>query len=129
MSKAGIIGMRCAADDILAVGASLDENDWHTPSAAAGWSVQDVIIHVGCLLELLQAAVRGDELPDSGIEALNDIQVAERRDWDSARTLDNMRKQLEQSLPVFASLQDEPLASTESHMLDPSAPRRERRPA
>jgi uncharacterized protein (TIGR03083 family) len=117
MSHAGLAGMRCAADDIVAVGRTLDEREWQTPSAAEGWSIHDVITHVGCLLELLQAAVRGEAVPDSGIEALNEVMVAERRDWD-ARTLDNLQKQLEQALSLFAPLQDEPMGSVQTPMLD-----------
>ena len=118
MSRAGINGMRCAADEIITVGSALTENDWQMASAAAGWTVHDVVIHVGALLEVLQAAVRGETLPDSGIEALNDVIVSQRRDWDSARILDNLHKQLEQSLPVFSSLQEEPKASTQTQMFD-----------
>ena len=118
MSQLGITGMRCAADDIVAVSSSLSEREWPTPSAAAGWTVHDVVIHAGALLEVLQAAVRGDAMPDTTIEALNDVMVAERRDWDTARTLDNLREQLELALPVFAGLQEEPMASVPTPMFD-----------
>jgi uncharacterized damage-inducible protein DinB len=56
MSRVGIAGMRCAADDIVAVCSDLSEGEWQTPSAALGWTVHDVVIHVGALLEVLQAA-------------------------------------------------------------------------
>jgi hypothetical protein len=118
MSKAGIAGMGCAADDIFTIAENLTHNEWHTPSAASAWSVGDVICHIGCLLELLQAAVRGESLPDSGIEALNDTQVAQRRDWQPARVLDYVHTQLASALPVFTALQDEPLASVDTPMLD-----------
>jgi hypothetical protein len=85
MSLAGISGMRAAAGDLMEVARGLNEGEWHTPSAAVGWSVQDVVSHVGCLLEVLQAAVRGEAVPDSGIEPLNEVMVAGRRDWDTAR--------------------------------------------
>jgi uncharacterized protein (TIGR03083 family) len=110
--------MHCAADDIVAVSLSLSEGEWQTPSAATGWTVHDVVIHTGALLEVLQAAVRGDAMPDSTIEALNDVMVAQRRDWDTARTLDNLHKQLEQALPVFSGLQEEPMASVLTPMFD-----------
>ena len=118
MSRLGITGMRCAADDIVAVSSSLSEPEWQTPSAATGWTVHDVVIHTGALLEVLQAAVRGDAMPDSTIEALNDVMVAQRRDWDTARTLDNLHKQLEQALPMFSGLQEEPMASVPAPMFD-----------
>lgn len=116
--SAGMTGMRCAADDILAVGATLDEREWQTPSAAAGWSVHDNIIHIGSLLELLQAAVRGEPVPDSKLEPPNDIEDAERRDWETSRTVDNLQKQLDQTPRVFAPLQEKPMASVRTPMLD-----------
>ena len=81
MSRKGIEGMRAAGDDLLGVAAQLTEDQWRAPSAAAGWSVHDIVIHVGSLLELLQAAVAGAEPPPLGIEKLNDEVVAQRRDW------------------------------------------------
>jgi uncharacterized protein (TIGR03083 family) len=118
MSKAGIAGMGCAADDMFTIAESLTPGEWHAPSAASGWSVGDVICHIGCLLELLQAAVRGDSLPASGIEALNDTQVAQRRDWQPARVLEYVHTQLDSALPVFSGLQEEPMASVHTQMLD-----------
>jgi hypothetical protein len=118
MSKAGIAGMGCAADDMFTIAESLTSGEWHAPSAASGWSVGDVICHIGCLLELLQAAVRGDSLPASGIEALNDTQVAQRRDWQPARVLEYVHTQLDSALPVFSGLQEEPMASVHTQMLD-----------
>lgn len=118
MSLAGISGMRSAAGDLIDIAQSLDEGAWQAPSAASGWSVQDVVSHVGCLLELLQAAVRGEAVPDSGIEPLNDAMVAGRRDWDAARTLDNVQKQLDQAIELFTPLQEPPMASVEAPMLD-----------
>jgi len=118
MSHAGIIGMRSAGADLIDIGRGLDDAEWQTPSAATGWLVRDVISHVGCLLELLQAAVRGEEPPDSGIEAINDAMVSERRGWDNTRILENVQKQLEQAIAAFIPLQDEPMASVETPMLD-----------
>lgn len=115
---AGISGMSAAAGDLIDVAQSLDEGEWQTPSAAAGWSVQDVVSHVGCLLEVLQAAVRGEELPDSGVERLNEVMVTGRRDWDAARTLNNVQKQFDQAIALFLPLQEPPMASVETQMLD-----------
>ena len=75
MSRKGIEGMRAARDDLLGVAAQLTEDQWRAPSAAAGWSVHDVFIHLGSLLELLQAAVAGAEPPPLGIEKLNDTNM------------------------------------------------------
>jgi hypothetical protein len=110
--------MRSAAKDLIDIARSLNAGEWQTPSAATGWSVQDVVSHVGCLLELLQAAVRGEAVPDSGIEPLNEVMVSGRRDWDAARTLDNVQRQLDQAIALFTPLQEGPMASVEAPMLD-----------
>ncbi len=118
MSVTGISGMRAAAGDLIEVARSLNDAEWQTPSAATGWSVHDVVSHVGCLLELLQSAVGGEALPDSGIERLNEVMVAGRRGWDTARTLNNVEKQLEQAITLFTPLQEPSMASVETPMLD-----------
>jgi hypothetical protein len=43
---------------------------------------------------------------------------AERRGWDTIRTLENVQKQLDQAISVFIPLQDPPTASVEIRMLD-----------
>jgi uncharacterized damage-inducible protein DinB len=85
MSKAGMVGMELAARDILSVCETLDEDQWRLPRAASGWSVQDVVVHEACLLGDLIAAVGGEVLRDLKIEALNNIQVDEKRGWASGQ--------------------------------------------
>jgi uncharacterized protein (TIGR03083 family) len=118
MSKAGMVGMELAAREILSVCDTLDEDQWRLPSAASGWSVQDVVVHEACLLLDLIAAVGGEVLPDLKIEALNDLQVDEKRGWASGQVVDLFQRQLDKALGAFAPLQDEPLASAETQMLD-----------
>jgi Mycothiol maleylpyruvate isomerase N-terminal domain len=66
-------GTQPAAQEILPIGESLDTDQWQLPSAASGWSVQDIVVHTGCLLNLLMATAGGKVLPETGIEALNEI--------------------------------------------------------
>jgi len=118
MSHAGINGMRAAGDDLVNVAEKLTDDQWHGSSAAAGWSVHDVVVHVGSLLELLQAAVAGADSPPIGLEQLNDQVVAGRRDWTPAYATQFLRDQLSTALDTFSALQDEPAASTRVPMLD-----------
>jgi len=118
MSPAGMAGMQLAGQEILTIGETLDTDQWQLPSAATGWSVQDVVVHTGCLLGPLTAAVGGEVVPETGIEALNDIQVAEKRGWNSAQANEALQQNLDKALAVFAPLQDEPLATVEIQMLD-----------
>jgi uncharacterized protein (TIGR03083 family) len=118
MSRAGISGMRMATQDIIAVAETFTDIEWQTPSAASGWSVQDVVTHLGCLLGDLVAAVKGQPLPELGIEKLNDIQVAEQPYRTGAETITFLIDELTEALATFEPLQDEPTASTETPMLD-----------
>ncbi|MGC2378703.1 MAG: maleylpyruvate isomerase N-terminal domain-containing protein [Mycobacterium sp.] len=110
--------MELAAREILSVCGTLDEDQWRLPSAATSWSVQDVVVHEACLLGDLIAAVGGEVLPDLKIEALNNIQVDEKRGWASGQVVEFFQRQLNKALGTFAPLQDEPLASVETQMLD-----------
>ncbi|MEN4479767.1 maleylpyruvate isomerase N-terminal domain-containing protein [Mycolicibacterium cosmeticum] len=118
MSDAGIRGMRAAGEDALALAAALTTEQWSLESAATGWSVKDVYLHIGALLALLQAAVNGAEVPPVGIEPLNNRIVAQRRDWSVNQATDFLREQLDSATQTFEPLQDEPAASTAVPLLD-----------
>ncbi|WP_162899202.1 maleylpyruvate isomerase family mycothiol-dependent enzyme [Mycobacterium shigaense] len=118
MSHNGIKGMQAAGQDLLDVAGRLTDEQWRAPSAAGGWSVQDVFIHVGSLFELLQAAVAGAESPPLGVEELNEMIVAQRRSWTPSETVQFLRNQLDAAVRTFTPLQDEPAASTIVPMLD-----------
>jgi hypothetical protein len=110
--------MRAAGTDFLSVAASLNVQQWLEPSAATGWSVQDVFIHVGSLLELLQAAVGGATPPAIGVEELNDHVVASRRQWNSAQTVQFLHEQLGSAIDTFSALQGGDVGETPVPMLD-----------
>jgi hypothetical protein len=61
--------------------------------------------------------VGGEVLPDLKIEALNNIQVDEKRGWASGQVVEFFQRQLNKALGRFAPLQDE-MASVETQMLD-----------
>jgi hypothetical protein len=118
MSKQGMIGMDLAAQEMLGVGETLTDEQWHLSNGAEGWSVKDVVAHVGCLMAFLAAAVGGAAEPDMGIEELNEVQAAEKRRLDGVETIAFVRGELATALETFAPLQEEPLASTSVQMVD-----------
>ncbi|MET9914643.1 hypothetical protein ABZZ74_49550 [Streptomyces sp. NPDC006476] len=84
-------------------------------SACKGWSVQDVVTHLGHFFQTI--ADPGLVLPDnpSGkAEQLNDLAVAERRHchWSQEEALAYYEKQASAALPVLAALQEPPAADT-----------------
>lgn len=120
MSKAGLEGMQLATADIIAVAKSLSADEWVLPSAAEGWSVHDVVAHAGNLLTVVMQAVAGKLVtPDGmGIEALNDVQVAEDKAETPEELIDFLESQLAKAIPAFTPLQDEPYYSMEAALLD-----------
>ncbi len=118
MSEAGIVGMRAAGQDALAAAAVLTPEHWAAPSAASGWSVKDVYVHMGSLLELVQAAIGGAAAPPVGVEKLNDQLVEQRRAWSPRDAVRFLTEQLDAALTVFTALQVEPVASNPVPLLD-----------
>jgi uncharacterized protein (TIGR03083 family) len=118
MSFEGMAGMRASLDDVSTLLASLNDDEWNAPSAAAGWTVKDVATHVPDLQNILVTAVQGQLNTDLGIEPLNDARVAAKSSWSPAQVLDDLTRQSAIALPMFEGLQTEPNASTEVQLLD-----------
>jgi uncharacterized protein (TIGR03083 family) len=70
----------------------LSPDDWSAPSAAAGWTVQDVVAHIasGCHVVFSPAVFR--MLCSNDIEETNNAFVEERRTWSSTRVLEEYRR-------------------------------------
>ncbi|MGH1551238.1 maleylpyruvate isomerase N-terminal domain-containing protein [Streptomyces sp. L7] len=119
MSRDGILGLRAGIADARKVLESLDEGEWHLPSAAEGWSVLDVAVHMGDLLDILTSAVRNELVADGlGIEQLNNQRVARKRLLQPSWTLEDFDRQSQAALKIFEDLQSEPFASTRVPFLD-----------
>jgi uncharacterized protein (TIGR03083 family) len=118
VSKQGMAGMEPATQKMLSVAGALTSGQWQLPSGAEGWSVKDVVAHVGCLMDFLVAAVGGEAGPDMGIEELNEVQVAKQRGLDGAQTMAFVRSKLATALQTFAPLQEEPTALTTALLQD-----------
>ena len=82
-----IAALRAEVDAVLGVARTLTEQEWHTPSAAAGWRVQDVVAHMaaachGSFTPWLLNVMRSD-----AVERSNDADADRRRDWSPERVL------------------------------------------
>ncbi|MER6082345.1 maleylpyruvate isomerase N-terminal domain-containing protein [Streptomyces sp. NPDC001833] len=119
MSQDGIAGLRASIADAREVLGSLGEDEWHQPSAAEGWSVLDVALHMGDLLDILMSAVRNELVAgDLGIERLNNQRVTQKRMLQSSWELEEFDRQSQAALKLFGDLQAEPFASTRVPFLD-----------
>ncbi len=109
-----IDAIRADRDALVGLCSGLDAEQWHAPSGCAGWTVQDVVLHLGNLFWL---AVDSAKLPDtSGVptERAQEVAVEARRGLSAADVLADYEKVSEVGmtrLAEFAALDVElPLA-------------------
>ncbi len=89
---------------LLGICAGLDDQQWEAPSGCAGWTVKDVITHLGNLFWMV---ADGAQLPDtSGIptEQAQEIGVQARRALSAAEALADYEKVSEVGLAKLAEL-------------------------
>jgi Mycothiol maleylpyruvate isomerase N-terminal domain len=111
-------GIRATLGDVSGLIGALDDGEWATASAAAGWTVKDVVTHFGDLLGILASAIGGTLSTDLGIERLNDAHIAAKSSWSPGQVVADLERQQAALLPQLESLQEEPTASAQAQLLD-----------
>ncbi|HEY2203137.1 MAG TPA: maleylpyruvate isomerase N-terminal domain-containing protein [Pseudonocardia sp.] len=76
-----VAALRAETESLLALARTLSEQEWHTPSAAQGWRVQEVVAHLsaachGSFTPWLIGLMRSDD-----VEGSNDADADQRRSW------------------------------------------------
>src|ERR1700734_2409027 len=79
--------LRAERDVVLGLCAGLSDADWKADSGCPGWSVHDVVAHLGALYWLAADRSRLPDSGDLGVEAANDFQVSHRRSLSPAAVL------------------------------------------
>ena len=87
MASDAIEAVRADRDALLRIGAALTPADWRAASGCAGWSVQDVVAHMGLGFWSLVDAARLPDVSGLPTERAQEAWVASRRDWDAAAVL------------------------------------------
>ena len=107
MTSGAADALRADRADLLDICAGLSDAEWKAESGCAGWSVQDVVAHMGALYWLM---VDGSTLPDtSGLptERAQDVIVEARRSWSSAQVLEDYANVSKQAIDMCASLEEQ----------------------
>lgn len=114
MSQEAIDALRAEREEVLNLARSLSEDEWAAPSDCDGWRVQDVITHMtmGMRQVVDPASVPQPEGDVDDVEQDMELGVSVRKDWKPADVVADYETVSAQAIAVFASLQDEPLAST-----------------
>lgn len=77
--------------DLLTFCEELSPTEWSTPSNARGWSVQDVIAHIGSGCHAMFGPALVSLVTSNDIEGTNDTFVDDRRDWTADEVLGEYR--------------------------------------
>ena len=102
MTTGAIGALHADREAILKIGTGLTDAEWAAASGCPGWSVKDVLAHLGTLLRLV---IDPSSLPDTsglGTEQAQEVYVASRRSWSAARVLADYEWV---SLPAFEALE------------------------
>jgi uncharacterized protein (TIGR03083 family) len=111
MSKQGVEGLRAERASALEIFTSLSDEEWNAPSDCAGWSVRDVVAHMGSTQHgVVDPSVMVDM--SGGTEQAMEGPVAERRAWSLADVLAEYESYSGQIVDMAATLQDPPMAET-----------------
>jgi len=108
VSGQAIEALRADREVLLGIGEGLGRDQWTSQSGCAGWSVHDVVAHMGALFWL---TVDPSQLPDAAgapTERANELHVASRRTWDSQRLLEDYESVSTKALERLSSLQGRP---------------------
>lgn len=98
---------RAERAQVLTFCESLSPADWRTDSRAAGWSIQDVVAHMGAGVHAMFGPAAAKLLLGKDIEKLNDEMVEIRR----SRSVDQVLAEYRRWTGVFAGVMP-PLAGT-----------------
>jgi len=104
MTTSAIEALQADRDALLRICGGLSEEDWAASSGCAGWSVKDVVGHVGALFWLV---VDPSALPDVGglpTERAQDVYVDERRPWSAERVVEDYRSVSTKALEQMTEL-------------------------
>ena len=82
-----VSGLVHARQELLSFCRSLTEDQWQAASQAEGWSVQDVVAHVGSGCHAIFTPAALTIIRGTDIERTNDDFVEIRRTWSSAQVL------------------------------------------
>ncbi|MEU5539642.1 maleylpyruvate isomerase family mycothiol-dependent enzyme [Streptomyces sp. NPDC020362] len=104
MSTDAMTALRADRDALLEVCAELTDADWKADSGCPGWSVRDVVTHLGALFTKVVAP---SSLPDAtGLpaERAQDVYVEARRAWPTERIVADYAQAGEQASAALAAL-------------------------
>lgn len=119
MTDRGLAAARTLVDDALALGRALSDETWTAPSAAEGWTVQDVYTHMAYFFNTIaDPHVERPENPSGKAEDFNDLTVQERASWPPDQTVAYYEEQSSAGLAALQALQAPAMAEATLELAD-----------
>jgi uncharacterized protein (TIGR03083 family) len=110
VTNAAVSALRDERLQLLSFCRDLDGAEWQTPSAAAGWRVQDVVAHMGFASHVLFSPSALQFVRSKDIERTNDVMVDQRRDWPPSKVLTEYERWSRRMIGVMGLVSRTPLA-------------------
>jgi uncharacterized protein (TIGR03083 family) len=107
MTATAVDALQADRDALLAVCADLRDEDWAAASGCEGWTVKDVVGHVGALFWLV---VDPSKLPDGSdlpTEKAQELYVDRRRSWTPAQVVEDYESVSTQGIEALRGLATE----------------------
>jgi uncharacterized protein (TIGR03083 family) len=104
MTVAAIDALQADRDALLAVCAGVQKEDWSAPSGCEGWTVKDVVGHVGALFWLVVDQSTLPDASDLDTEKAQEVYVDSRRPWPAARVVEDYASVSTQAIEALRGL-------------------------
>ena len=97
-------GLEADRAALLETCAGLDDADWRAPSGCSGWTVQDVVAHMGALYWLVVDRAKLPDVTGLPTERAQDVLVDHRRSMTPGQVLADYESVSADAIPILASL-------------------------
>lgn len=86
-----IEALQADREALLDICATLGDSEWKADSGCPGWSVQDVVAHMGALFWMLVDPSTLPAASDRPTEQANEVYVEARRTWSAQQMVEDYR--------------------------------------
>jgi uncharacterized protein (TIGR03083 family) len=100
-----IDALQADREALLDICAKLGDAEWKADSGCPGWSVQDVVAHLGALFWMLVDPSTLPAAADRPTEQAQEVYVRARRDWSAQRVVEDYRTVSSDAIGQLAELQ------------------------
>src|SRR5258705_12869463 len=107
MTAGAIDSLREDRAALLDICGDLRDEDWNAPSGCAGWTVQDLVAHMGALFWLVVDPSTLPDTTDMPTEQAQDLCVAARRSWSASLVLDDYAAVSSKALDALVGLESQ----------------------